>query len=220
MATTQNSRRSSSTRSSANRSSSTRSSSTRSSGTTRSRNASSSRARNTSARNNQTQVQNRATGKKAQATRQTNEARSAAKSTRNSARNTGRNAARTAAASANAAETRLEGIALTAERGLLIGVGAALTARDNVVETVKPYTRTETALRKAKVDVRKFERRGTTARNRLEREVKRTRTRVERQLRQASGDVRNGNLTKVPTRLQTAASAVAQDVSKQVTNLV
>jgi hypothetical protein len=209
MATTQNTRRSSKPRSTTTKSSSTRSSS-----------ASSSRARNTSARNNQTQVQNRASGKKAASTRQSNQARSAAKSTRNSARNTGRNAARTATASANAAETRLEGIALTAERGLLIGVGAYLTARDNVVETVKPYTRTETALRKAKVDVRKFERRGTTARNRLEREVKRTRTRVERQLRQATGDVRNGNLTKVPTRIQTAATAVAQDVSKQVTSLV
>jgi hypothetical protein len=213
MATNQNTRRSSS---------STRSSSTRSSSSTRARSTSgsSSRARNTSARNNQTQVQRRATGKKSTASRQGNEARSAAKSTRNSARNTTRNAARTATASANAAETRLEGIALTAERGLLIGVGAALTARDNVVETVKPYTSTDTALRKAKVDVRKFERRGTTARNRLEREVKRTRTRVERQLRQAGGDVRNGNLTKVPTRLSTAATAVAQDVSKQVTNLV
>jgi hypothetical protein len=213
MATTQNTRRSSSTRSTNGRSASSASSRSRST-------SQRSRARNTSARNNQTQVQNRATGKKAQATRQGNEARTAARSTRNSARNTGRNAARTAAASANAAETRLEGIALTAERGLLIGVGAALTARDNVVETVKPYTRTETALKKAKVDVRKFERRGTTARNRLEREVKRTRTRVERQLRQASGDVRSGNLTKVPTRLQSAASAVAQDVQKQVTNLV
>jgi hypothetical protein len=179
-------------------------------------------------------VQRSASAKKANATRQGNEARSAAKSTRASARRTSANAsttarraAGTAAASANAAETRLEGLALTAERGLLIGVGAALVARDNVVETVKPYTRTETAQkelgklqRKAKVDVRKFERRGTTARNRLEREVKRTRTRVERQLRQASGDVRNGNLTKVPTRIQTAATAVAQDVSKQVTSLV
>jgi len=172
-------------------------------------------------------VQRRSTAKKSTASRQGNEARTAAKSTRASARATSRNAARTATASANAAETRLEGVALTAQRGLLIGTGAALVARDNVVESVKPYLRRETAQRelqklqrKAKTDVRKFERRGTVARNRLEREVKRTRTRVERQIRQAGGDVRNGNLTKVPNRVQTAASAVAQDVQKQVNSLV
>ena len=34
------------------------------------------------------------------------------------------------------------------------------------------------------VNLQKFERRGTTARNRAVREVKRTRTRVERELRQ------------------------------------
>ena len=78
-----------------------------------------------------------------------------------------------------------------AERGVLIGVGAALIARDNVVDTVKPYpephdrgARAEEAPEELRHDLRKFERRGTTARNRLEREVKRTRTRVERQLRQ------------------------------------
>jgi hypothetical protein len=172
-------------------------------------------------------VQNRATGKKASATRSGNQARSSARRTQRDAQSTARNAARTASASANAAETRLEAVALTAERGVLIAAGAALTARDNVVETVRPYTRPETAQKeierlgkKAKVDVRKFERRGTTARNRLEREVKRTRTKVERQLRQATGDVRSGNLTKVPNRVGTAASVVAQDVQKQVASLV
>jgi hypothetical protein len=117
--------------------------------------------------------------------------------------------------SANAAETRLESLALRAERAALIGVGAALTARDNVVDSVKPLTRPQSAekelqklQRKAKTNVRKFERRGTTARNRLEREVKRTRTRVERQVRQVTNTAkRNG-------------AAVAQDVQKQVTSLV
>ena len=67
---------------------------------------------------------------------------------------------------------------------MLIPVGAALTARDNVVEDVKPYTSRDSAEKEitkppeaaSTTDLKKFERRGNTARNRVEREVKRTRT--------------------------------------------
>ena len=83
--------------------------------------------------------------------------------------------------------TAIEAAAQQVERVVLTGVGATLTARDNVVETVKPYTKRTTAQRevqkiqrKANVNVRKFERRGITARNQLERQVKRTRTQIER----------------------------------------
>src|SRR5215213_7891217 len=177
MATNQNNRRTSS--------------STTSRASSSTRRSSAARARSTSARNNQTQVQRRATGKKSAASRQGNTARANAKSTQASAKTTARNAARTATSSANAAETRFESLALTAERGVLVGTGAALIARDNVVNTVKPYLRRETAQRE-----------------------------IQKLQRKTKGDVRNGNLTKVPNRIQTAATAVAQDVQKQVTSLV
>ncbi|MBV9684624.1 MAG: hypothetical protein JO046_22725, partial [Solirubrobacterales bacterium] len=40
-------------------------------------------------------------------------------------------------------------------------------------------------------EIKRFERRGTTARNRLERRVRRTRTRVERELRQRRTHLRS-----------------------------
>ena len=77
---------------------------------------------------------------------------------------------------------------LQAERAVLIPVGVALTARDAVIDATKPYTAgRESAEKELKTSLRKFERRGSTARNRAVREVKRTRTRVERELRQRRG---------------------------------
>ena len=71
-------------------------------------------------------------------------------------------------------------------------VGAALTARDAVVEAATPYVagrdsaerELEKVGKRVQVSLKRFERRGSTARNRALREVKRTRTRVERELRQ------------------------------------
>jgi prefoldin subunit 5 len=71
-----------------------------------------------------------------------------------------------------------------AERAVLIPVGAALIARDRVVETVSDTVATYSSTSKAQAQLRRFERRGVTARNRLEREVRKARVRVERELRQ------------------------------------
>ena len=121
----------------------------------------------------QTETQRKATARKAAATRK-------------------RNAAKRSQSARKAAETRAEAQLTTlqvvqaqAERAVLIPVGAALTARDQVVETAKPYVGSRTsAERELTRTLRKFERRGNTARNRALREVKKTRTRVERELRQ------------------------------------
>ena len=64
-------------------------------------------------------------------------------------------------------------------------------ARDAVIDATKPFTASRESAEKelervgnrVAVNLRKFERRGSTARNRAVREVKRTRTRVERELR-------------------------------------
>jgi hypothetical protein len=71
-----------------------------------------------------------------------------------------------------------------AERAVLIQLGAALTARDRVVESVSDTLSTYSSTSKAQAQLRRFERRGTTARNRVEREVRKARVRVERELRE------------------------------------
>ena len=73
---------------------------------------------------------------------------------------------------------------MLAERAVLVPVGASLLARDNLVSTVKGLAtkyRTRTRLER---ELKRYERRGATARNRFERQVRRTRTRFERELRQ------------------------------------
>jgi hypothetical protein len=71
-----------------------------------------------------------------------------------------------------------------AERAVLIQVGAALTARDRVVSSVNDTITRYSTPSRAQAQLRRFERRGATARNRLEREVRKARVRVERQIRQ------------------------------------
>jgi|ERR1700677_2607266 hypothetical protein len=70
-----------------------------------------------------------------------------------------------------------------AERAVLIPVGAALIARERVVSTVSDTLSIYSSPTKTQAQLRKFERRGLTARNRLEREVRKARVRVERELR-------------------------------------
>jgi hypothetical protein len=76
-----------------------------------------------------------------------------------------------------------------AERAVLIPVGAALIAREQVLARVNDTIGTFGTPSKANAQLRKFERRGGTARNRLEREVRKTRVRVEREVRQTRGRV-------------------------------
>jgi hypothetical protein len=74
-----------------------------------------------------------------------------------------------------------------AERAALVYVGATLEARDRVVGLaeglINRFGTRAAAEREVGKDIRRFERRGTTARNQLERDVKKARTRLERQLR-------------------------------------
>ena len=76
-----------------------------------------------------------------------------------------------------------------AERAVLIPVGVALTARDRVVSSVSDTISTYSSTTKAQAQLRRFERRGATARNRLEREVRKARVRVERELRQRRREI-------------------------------
>ena len=113
----------------------------------------------------------------------------------------------------------VEQVQYAAERAVLIPVGAALTATDRVSEAVTNLTRVygtpETAQKRVERDLKRFERRGTTARNRVERQLKRTRTRVERELRQ-----RRTRAVRVVkrnrTQLERQAKTVRRDLEKVV----
>ncbi|MGH2903282.1 MAG: hypothetical protein ACRDK7_06830 [Solirubrobacteraceae bacterium] len=95
------------------------------------------------------------------------------------------------------------------ERAVLIPVGAALIARDRVVSTVSDTISSYGSTAKAQAQLRRFERRGTTARNRLEREIRKARVRVERELRQRRRDVEHTVST-----LETRRDAVAKNVAE------
>jgi hypothetical protein len=95
------------------------------------------------------------------------------------------------------------------ERAVLIPVGAALIARDRVVSTVSDTISTYGSTTKAQAQLRRFERRGTTARNRLEREVRKARVRVERELRQ-----RRRDLEQTVSTLEERRDAVAKNVTE------
>ena len=140
--------------------------------------------------------------------------------TRANARATSRNAsratartqtkvAREAAEARNEAVTVVDRVGDAAERTVLTGVGVTLTVRDSVVELVGTYSDRAKLTREIERRLKGFERRGTTARKQLERDVKKTRTRVERELRQ-----RTARIERDVTRLQKDAERVVADVQK------
>jgi hypothetical protein len=126
-----------------------------------------------------------------------------------------RKAASTRSASARSAtqakSTRTEPVSVFgdyAERAVLIPVGAALTARDRVVSSVNDTISIYSSPTKAQAQLRRFERRGATARNRLERDVRKARVRVERKLRQ-----RRRVIEKTVSELEDRRDAVAKNGS-------
>ena len=74
-------------------------------------------------------------------------------------------------------------------RAVLIPVGAALIAREKVLSSVADTISAYSTGSKAQAQLRRFERRGVTARRRLEREVRKARVRVERELRQRRREI-------------------------------
>lgn len=99
--------------------------------------------------------------------------------------------AKAATGTANGAAERVGDYA---ERAVLIPVGAALIAREQIASSVSETISTYSSPSKTQAQLRRFERRGATARSRLEREVRKTRTRLERELRErrsASQDFAN-----------------------------
>jgi hypothetical protein len=110
------------------------------------------------------------------------------KSTGRRVRTQARNETREAAqANIRAARTTAEQGKSLVERAALTYVGVTLTARDRVIDAAGTVADTFGTRKKAVRELEKlqarYERRGTTSRNQLERDVKKARTRLERVVR-------------------------------------
>jgi hypothetical protein len=101
-----------------------------------------------------------------------------------------------------------------AERVVLVPVGAGLIVRDDIVSTVKGLAtkyRTRAAFGR---ELKRFERRGVTARNRFERQVRRQRTKFERELRQRRTRVER-TVKQNRRRLEREVRQVRRDFERQ-----
>ena len=137
---------------------------------------------------------------------------------------TGTRTSRTTSTSRTASRTSTT----LAERAVLVPVGAGLLAGDNLVSTVKGLAgryRTRTGLER---ELKRYERRGVTARNRFEGQVRRARTRFEREVRQRRSLVEKTmrqnrqrfirELTSVRRDFEKQSGVVGARVERLVTN--
>ena len=142
-------------------------------------------------------------------------ARKPASTTKRSTRRTPASAGtRTSGATSSTSRTASRTTTTLAERAVLVPVGAGLLASDNLVSTVKGFAskyRTRTSFER---EIKRYERRGVTARNRFERQVRRARTRVEREMRQRRSLVEK-TMRQNRRRVNRELSSVRRDFEKQ-----
>ncbi len=154
--------------------------------------------------------------RKPAATRRTTTARktTARKATGTSRRTT--TAARRRAATTTSTQPRTPVAQVTelAERAVLVPVGASLIVSEDLVSTVKGLAtkyRTRAGIER---ELKRFERRGSTARNRFERQVRRQRTKFERELRQRRASVER-TVKQNRRRLEREVRTARRDLQKQ-----
>jgi len=80
-------------------------------------------------------------------------------------------------------QTTVASVQHPAERVMLIPVGASLVVRDDIVSTVKGFATRYVTRGGLERELKRYERRGGVARNRLERDIRRRRKGIERQVR-------------------------------------
>jgi hypothetical protein len=158
-------------------------------------------------------------GRARKATKTTVKSRSTRTRRAKAARTRAVNQTRTAVAQAEIASRDTGGVfGEYAERAVLIPVGVALTARDRVLSGVSDTISNYSSGARAQAQLRRFERRGATARNRLEREVRKTRVRVERQLRQRRREIERsvGDLEQRRDTVAKNSSEIANELANRV----
>jgi len=105
-------------------------------------------------------------------------------------------------------------VQLYAERAVLVPVGASLVARDNLVATVTGMVSKYRTRNGFERELKRYERRGATARNRVERQMRRTRTRFERQVRQRRSLVER-TIRQNRRRVEREVRSVRKDLGRQ-----
>jgi hypothetical protein len=141
----------------------------------------------------------------------------ASKARATAARSRGASKSKPAAAHTSSTRSTTDLVGDYAERAVLIPVGAALLARERVVSSVTDAISTYSSPSKTQSQLRKFEHRGSAARTRMEREVRKTRTRLERELRERRRelDKRRERLTKeVTSRVEQTQSQIEKTQSQ------
>jgi hypothetical protein len=101
-----------------------------------------------------------------------------------------------------------------AERALLIQVGAGLVARDSLVSTVKGLSSKYRTRAELGRELKRYERRGATARTRLEHEMHVTRRRFERDLRQRRSRLER-SVRDSRSRVEREVGSVRRDLEKR-----
>ena len=151
-------------------------------------------------------------------TRPTNSNRSTARRTATRKAGTRRSATsrRTTRATSTStqAKTPIEQVGQIAERAVLVPVGASLLVRDNLVSTVRGLVTKYRTRAGFERELKRYERRGASARNRFERQVRRTRTRFERQMRQRRSLVER-TVRQNRRRFEREVRSVRKDLERQ-----
>ncbi len=101
-----------------------------------------------------------------------------------------------------------------AERVVFVPLGASLLVRDNLVSTVTDLASKYSSRSGLERELKRYERRGVTARNRLERQVRKSRTRFERELRQRRSRVER-TVKQNRRRFEREVRSVRKDLEKQ-----
>jgi hypothetical protein len=110
--------------------------------------------------------------------------------------------------------TRVEAAQTLAERAVLVPVGAGLLARDNFVSSVKGLATKYRTRASVERELKRYERRGASARNRFERQVRRTRTKFERELRHRRTSVER-TVRQNRRRVEREVRSVRRDLERQ-----
>ena len=115
-------------------------------------------------------------------------------------------------------KTPIEQVGEIAERAVLVPVGASLLVRDNVVSTLSGLVTKYRTRAGFERELKRYERRGASARNRFERQVRKTRTRFERQVRQRRSLIEK-TMKQNRRRVEREVRSVRKDLGRQ-SNLV
>jgi hypothetical protein len=97
---------------------------------------------------------------------------------------------------------------------VLVPLGAGLIARDNLVSSVKGVATRYRTRAGFERELKRYERRGASARNRFERQVRRTRTKFERELRQRRNRVER-SVRQSGRRFEREVRSVRRDLGRQ-----